>query len=226
MGSYDDQNERWAQQRLGQSGQNIPTVDGQKGYSDYLKNQGGGGGGGGGGSCFASSTPILIPTGWVPIGSLHRGDDIVTFDVTESALRIRPLTRRIDHAPAAVWRIRSERNTLGVGTTHCHPFLTARGWIRARKLRVGDRLTAVDETGAVFRDSVTEIEPSHSFETVHNLLTFREHTFIAAGFVAHNFAYFRRVRSLLHRVLGGPCHTRNWQCATTIRSACESKVNS
>jgi len=147
------------------------------------------------GSCFPASMPILTPDGWIKIGELKAGNPVISYQSATGQTRIRRVTRKLDHAPAEIWELTTQ-DTEVISTTHSHPFLTRRGWVRACRLRVGDELVTLAGYGRV-----NSIRKTDRVETVHNLFTAVEHTFIVKGqVVVHNFAYLRALRTWWHRL--------------------------
>jgi Pretoxin HINT domain len=146
------------------------------------------------GNCFAASTRVLTPSGWTRISQLQAGDPIVSYDRVSGNARIRRVTKRLVHPPCGVWEV--ETLTGVIATTACHPFLTRHGWVAAHRLKKGDQFITLLGTEAVIASQGTT-----RFEPVYNLYTSGDHTFVVdGGIIVHNFAFFRSLRVVWHRV--------------------------
>jgi hypothetical protein len=146
-------------------------------------------------SCFTSNTPVLTSEGWRRIDEIEPGQTIMTID-RKGTLVGRRVAKRKDYSARGVWLIQTAGRVEPVETTGSHTLLTARGWVRTSRLRVGDILVAPDAD----HGRVTQVIRTSRFQPVHNLITEGEHTFIAAGFVVHNFTHFRAIRTALYQL--------------------------
>jgi len=153
--------------------------------------------------CFPSSTLILTPSGSRRIAEINVGDQVIAFNKGKATPCISTVTQRLDHSNAMLWEIHTSAKSEPLRCTAIHAYLTPRGWVQACQLRMGDELLGFNFQGT-FRAKVTEVTESNKFEVVHNLYTTGEHNFIADSFVAHNFSYFRVLRTLWHRVFIDP----------------------
>jgi Pretoxin HINT domain len=151
-------------------------------------------------TCFPSSALVKTPHGWKEIGKLKAGDFVICYDHSTGAFAPRQVTRKLDHSPTLLWNVYTSGAEQPVATTANHPFLTASGWKNASKLVPGDQLTTYDDASGIRPATVLSVERTGTKDVVHNLHTAGEHTYIVAGFIVHNFAYFRRLRSFWHRL--------------------------
>jgi hypothetical protein len=128
------------------------------------------------------------------IDALDQGDDVYAFCDATNQIVERKIEKHVVHSAARIWEILILDADQPIGTTGCHLFLTRRGWKRTRQLRPGDFLHTGDGWAKIQSVQVTtRIEP------VYNLIVDGDLTFIADGVVAHSFAYFRVLRTWLHR---------------------------
>ena len=154
------------------------------------------------GSCFPARTPVLTKRGYQPIQSVEVGFTVVSYDAKRNQTGERLVSKKIVHASGRIWRIVTSGSG-GIETTANQTFLTRRGWLRAKNLREGDEiLTGLGNTAVPVR--VLAFVDTGRDEPVYHLHTVGEHNFIAHGCVAHNFTYFRAVRTLWHRVFVDP----------------------
>jgi hypothetical protein len=153
--------------------------------------------------CFPASTLILTPAGWKRIGRIQRGDEILSLDRNLGRLKACKVTRRLDHHRSLIWEVHTSCHAKPVLSTAIHPFLSTRGWIQASLIEAGDDLIGIQTTNSC-RARVVAVVKTNRLEPVHNLYTTGEHNFIADGFVVHNFAYFRAIRTLWHRLAVDP----------------------
>jgi len=150
-------------------------------------------------SCFAAETLIETPFGSRAICKLREGDVILSFALSSGKTIARLVTARIEHAAAQIFEVQwCEGRPLR--TTFLHPLLTRRGWVRAGRLRPGDRIVGTKGVDRVVRETI----PTSRIEPVFNLHTAVEHNFIAEGAVAHNFVVMPALRSIIHRLFVDP----------------------
>jgi hypothetical protein len=148
-------------------------------------------------TCFESATPILTPSGWRPIAEIEASDAILSLNVMTGDLVERIVIRRDDHSETVLWHLETDPDCGLVRTTMRHRFMTQRGWIQTRKLRIGDRLCFFDGSFV----QVVAVRPSDQLGRVHNLVTECEHNYVAAGFIVHNYVDLYRTRAFLDRTL-------------------------
>jgi hypothetical protein len=149
-------------------------------------------------ACFPYSARVLTPTGPKPIGEMKRGDSVLSFDSNSGQVSLCTVTRRIDHQASSLLAVHTVGSASPLLVTSNHPLLTLRGWVQAKRLRNTDQLCVVNEK-CPKPLRVTAVTQSDHTETLHNLHTTQAHNFIVEGFVAHNFVYFRKIRSVWHR---------------------------
>ena len=155
--------------------------------------------GGGGGGCFPSSTKVLTPSGWCPIGKLHPNDSIISFDFKTGSVATRIVTHRIDYGTRKIWALTFEQDHLVLEVTATHSFLCKHGWKRASEVEPGDVLLCTTSAGLIER-TVSRIGATQALAEVHNIYTSIDHNFIVqGGFIAHNFSYLRAIRTWLHK---------------------------
>jgi pretoxin HINT domain-containing protein len=133
----------------------------------------------------------------VKIAKLQIGDPVISYQSSTGQMRVRRVTKRVDHAPTQIWEVNIQGTAIPVSTTECHPFLTRRGWVFASRLKPGDELISIGRSG---HQCVASACRTDRVEPVHNLFTTGEHTFVVQGYVVHNFAYLRNLRSWWHRL--------------------------
>ncbi len=150
-------------------------------------------------SCFTKSTLIFTPKGWKEIGSINFGDSVFSYDPASGQINVRKVQKKIKHSSAAIWKICNLKSSNVVLTTSHHTFLTQRGWVLTKNLKIGDQVLMVDENLNKEFGHISHIEETDRIEPVYNLYTETEHTFIASGLVAHNFTYFRTFRTWWHK---------------------------
>jgi hypothetical protein len=154
-------------------------------------------------SCFPASTLIHTPIGLRKISTINVGEYVTSFAQGRATPCVSTVTRRLEHAKAPIWEIGTSCRSTPIRCTAIHAYLTSRGWIQARQLRIGDELIGILDYGKV-PCKVTTISESTSFELVYNLHTAGDHTFVADGFIVHNFSHFRVVRTLWHQLFIDP----------------------
>jgi hypothetical protein len=130
------------------------------------------------------------------------GTAVISYNARRDQTGERLVSKKIVYASGRIWRIVTAGSS-GIETTAKQTFLTRRGWLCAKNLREGDEiLTGLGNTAATLH--VLALVDTGRDEQVYHLHTVGEHNFIAHGCVAHNFTYFRAIRTLWHRVFIDP----------------------
>lgn len=122
---------------------------------------------------------------------------MLSLDTGSMRTASRAITRVVAHDSARICDVQIVGGRT-LSTTALHPLLTHRGWIRAGKLRGGDRLVSIDGNDRV----VSASRVTDRVEPVFNLYTDGERNFIAEGAVAHNFVVLPALRTVLCRLAG------------------------
>ena len=140
----------------------------------------------GGGGCVEQGTPILTPSGPVPIERLKAGDVVLGVDrqavlpvVVRSVMQVQPEEYFELNANGRVVRLTAE-----------HPVETDAGVFRmVSHLKKGDRVFFHDD-GRITEASIGSIARIHNSSFAHNLLVFPAGTYLANGIVVHNKGCF------------------------------------
>lgn len=153
------------------------------------------GGGSGRGSCFVAETPILTPSGWISIGSLSVGDVVLSVCCDSFRLIPRKILRKKKAGTGRIWQINTScgRN---IRTTKWHTFLANDGWSFAWRLHKEKEILLWDGAKGVSSSTISKSGSANASAEVFNLVTDGERNFIANGFIAHNFSFARRLRSI------------------------------
>jgi predicted lipid-binding transport protein (Tim44 family)/uncharacterized membrane protein YgcG len=140
----------------------------------------------GGGGCVEQGTPILTPSGPVPIERLKPGDVVLGVDrqavlpvVVRSVVQVQPEEYYELNANGRVLRLTAE-----------HPVETDAGVFRmVSRLKTGDRVFFHDD-GRITAASIGSIARIHNSSPAHNLLVAPAGTYLANGIVVHNKGCF------------------------------------
>lgn len=150
-------------------------------------------------SCFPGDVRVLTPFGYRRIDTLIRGESIVSWNLARRVLVPRPITRVLAHPVGQVWSVVFASNRQPLRVTRFHTVLTERGWLRVDRLLKDDCL--VDgESAHQQKAKVLQISEGTDIEQVYNLITSGEHNFIVENCIAHNFTFFREIRTLAHQI--------------------------
>ncbi len=137
----------------------------------------------------------MTASGLRGIESLAVGDGVSAFCSATGHLVERKIEKHVAHSAACIWEISILDANASIATTGCHLFLTRRGWKRTRQLRAGEELRTNLGWG-----KIQTVQMTTRIEPVYNLIVEGQLTFFAEGVVAHSFAYFRALRTWLHRL--------------------------
>ena len=191
--------EEWRQKNyeewVGRQGNNsMGTQANQAGYQQYLDEQKrSGGGGGGGGGCFSAGTSILTPSGIRDIASLLPGDIVFGVNCKDGTLQPKPVLKVIRHRDNWIWEL-ALQNGSKVKTTSIHSFKSGAKWLKASNIKPGDVVQTANKFGRLEEQWVVRSCALSVAEDVYNLIVKDNFTFVADGFVAHSFTYFRSMR--------------------------------
>lgn len=152
----------------------------------------------GGTGCFPHDSPVLTPTGQIPIGQISPNDWVLSWCEATFSLAARRVIKRIDKPSCPIWCLITHDGTR-IETTFGHTFLTERGWVRAFRLRRGDVLLGPDGSEATNK-MVLEFFYTGRSEVVCNLITAQDSNFVVGGIVAHNFSFCRALRRMLWQI--------------------------
>lgn len=141
-----------------------------------------------GGGCVAQGTPILTPTGAVPIEDLKKGDAVVGYDVAKGELVTVALISAHRSWQESLIRINGGQLLV---TAVDQPIFALHGgvagWVRdPQDLQVGDRIFNPVSGEWVL---VTSVEPVHERILVYDVVTSGPNTFIANGFLLDKKTY-------------------------------------
>ncbi len=135
-----------------------------------------------GGGCFPGGTPIQTPAGQVPIETLVPGDDVLAVDPQGNVVTTQ--VERIHQTKSLPFIVQTDRGALT--TTVDHPLAMPDG----RYVRAGDLQSLNEvlswERGVLLPTTILGSAPEEWPRVVYNLSVTWPHTFLAAGFVAHN----------------------------------------
>lgn len=146
--------------------------------------------------CFPYSAQILTLKGEVPIGETYVGQ-IILSRRKDGVLVPRPIVKKLVHDLSPLVKVEFTSGK-SFECVDVHSFLTDKGWLAVKKMHEGDRI--VQARQSVDQGIIKSITPTGKMEPVFNLYTQGEHNFIANGCVAHNFTYFRMLRTVWHRM--------------------------
>ena len=139
----------------------------------------------GGGGCLARGTPILTPSGQIPVESLRPGDPVFTGD---SRHPIGTVQSRVEVEPEEFVVLSVAERTLRV--TPEHPVQVERGLFRrADHLVVGDWLW-VWKNGILARAALQSVARVRADCRAYNLLVSPGGTYLANGIAIHNKGCF------------------------------------
>ncbi len=133
--------------------------------------------------CFAPETPILMANGTTKALQDVRMGDVVLGEDEHGNRRKNIVTYVYNHGPKEHGMSPTGMRKINghLLATPEHLIKTARGWVMADELRIGDMLIGV--SGAVM---VSSIEHASVPEYLYNLTTYPTHTYFAGGVLVHN----------------------------------------
>jgi hypothetical protein len=133
------------------------------------------------GGCFIAGTLVVMADGSMQsIEDLRVGDVVKSYDETTQTVTTKPVQNLYARIVKATTRI---NGTLRV--TERHRFMTTRGWVAAKNLRVGDEVLSVEG-----RIPITSVESVEERVPVHNFTVQDTHTYYVTDggrtYLVHN----------------------------------------
>ncbi len=130
------------------------------------------------GQCFVAGTPVLTPSGAVPIEQLREGDDVVAHDQATGEVSTYPVVTVFARSVKALVDVElrgADGRTEVIRSTPEHPYWSPlRGWVEAADLQPGETLaSASGQTLWVLATAPMSVAEA----TVYNLEVDRAHTY-------------------------------------------------
>lgn len=136
-------------------------------------------------TCFTLDTPVLTPKGYIPIGKLSDGDEVISVDPKTFQTQVTAITEYFTIV-AYVLTI-TLKDGRQVTCTEDHPFLSSGDWIEAGKLEVGDLLYVYSCDSQIESTPIVSIVRQNEKRLVADFTTLSDnHSFIANGIITHN----------------------------------------
>jgi len=122
--------------------------------------------------CLVAGTPVWTNTGAVAIERIQAGDMVLSQDPETGELAYKPVLRTTIRRAGPLVRIRADEAT--IRCSGGHPFwVSGTGWVKAREMKLGMPLHAVEGTLQVF-----SVEQEGN-ETTYNLIVADFHSYFA-----------------------------------------------
>jgi hypothetical protein len=139
--------------------------------------------------CFPAGTPITMADGSPKaIEQIDSGEEVASFDADAYAVVPGRVVRRIVR-PFAPDLVVINGSLTATGN---HTFYTARGWVRADELELGDSVMTVGDAVAASEQlsaepsSIRSLEARPGSETTYDLEIETHHTYFAGGLLVHD----------------------------------------
>lgn len=90
--------------------------------------------------CFAKGTPVLTPTGYVPIEQLQSGDEVINYCEIEKVFKADTVVKlHTNISTEPMYELLTDTGAT-IHVTGNHKFLTTRGWIRVDEISESDEI--------------------------------------------------------------------------------------
>ena len=150
-------------------------------------------------ACFAATAKVLTTRGLQRIDSLQVGQIVLSYDVAKRELSEQRVRKVLAYTPKRVVALSYEGASEPTIVTPSHTICTENGWKRVGELSRDDKLLVMRD-GVAGVASILSVDAVEKKEPVFNLRTGGSCTFIAGGLIAHNFTYFRALRTAISQV--------------------------
>lgn len=172
--------------------------------------------------CLPADSEVTTPSGRAEVGELAPGSLVWSWDMRGGRRVARSVTSVRVHRPRPILRIELGSRPAFFATAS-HSVLCEGGWRRCGKLRAGDRLIIVSDSGTRSAAEITSINAERERKAVCSIRTSQDFNVVCNGVVTHNFTYLRNARCLLYRTIERASAAevvRDTQL-TGLRSRCE-----
>lgn len=99
--------------------------------------------------CFHEDTPVLTPTGYVPICDIQPGDEVINRDDSTGEFKVDIVVKKHENLVKSqsedMLELEFDNGTV-LKVTANHKFLTDRGWVRADQITPEDSIVEVNRT--------------------------------------------------------------------------------
>lgn len=150
--------------------------------------------------CLPTDLQVSTPSGRVEVGELKPGSLVWSWDMGSGRQVARRVNRIRFHGPRPILRIGLRHRPAFFATAY-HSVLCEAGWRRCGKLRVGDRLVVVSDSGARTSAEITSVTTERERKAVCSMRTAQDFNMVCDGVVTHNFTFLRLTRCVLFRGL-------------------------
>lgn len=143
-----------------------------------------------------AGTPVLTIDGSVPVEEVRPGDRVLAYS-NERLLQVE--VKSIEKKRTRLLLVKTSRGSLRAAPEH--PVLTRFDFTEMRDLKKGDDVAVFDDGRRVW--ARVRLVKTAGVAEVYNLSVDPPHTFIAGGFVVHNYYYRRRSYGTFDLVIFG-----------------------
>lgn len=151
-------------------------------------------------SCFPAGTKVLTNLGRRRIEEISVGEYVVSINPITGQKQICRVLKSLKHDPCEIVQLGFSNGT-SLRTTATHSFRSDNSWKAVFSMVVGDTMSFFGTDNGLSSKTISSITMTGKSESVYNLITENQHTFLAEGAIAHNFTYFRKTRSTYWRIL-------------------------
>ncbi|MDC6361645.1 MULTISPECIES: Hint domain-containing protein [Flavobacteriaceae] len=155
----------------------------------------------GGPDCFPKDTRILTSNGYLKIQDIRRETKVLSFCNRTNKLEEKAVLHFVKgHISKNVIEIQFD-NGSSLKVTKNHPFLSNGKWIKAKKLKSGQKMVRHAQDGTSGSLEIKNLIPVDHEVEVYNLIVDGHFSFIAEGFPAHCFANCKVIRTLFWQTI-------------------------
>ena len=135
--------------------------------------------------CFVEGTKVLTENGYKSIEDIEKGEYVYAMNVDTNTYELKKVLRKIENETNKIYKITV--NDKVIETTEKHEiYVIDKGWIAASELKVGDKLSSMDDVDT----EITKIEIEEYKEQipVYNMEVEGHHNYLITdnNFLVHN----------------------------------------
>ena len=136
-------------------------------------------------SCFVAGTKVLTENGYKVIEEIKPGEFVYAMNLDTNEYELKEVLQKFDSLTSEIYEIEVADHV--IKTTARHPFYVVdKGWIRAKNLKVGDKLSSKENIDTTIKK--INIIPQKERTPVYNMEVEGHHNYLITedGFVVHN----------------------------------------
>ena len=137
-------------------------------------------------SCFVAGTKVLTENGYKSIEKIKPGEFVYAMNEENNSYELKEVLHKFESFASEIYEIKVADHL--IRTTARHEFyIIDKGWVRAKDLKVGDKISSKDESDTTI--TKIEIKPQKEKTSVYNMEVEGHHNYLITedNLLVHNY---------------------------------------